>query len=129
MDRLTNFWSILQGILQDGKEIAVKRLASSSGQGIEEVKNEMILFSKLQHRNLARLLGYCIDKEEKLLVYEFMPNKSLDSFIFGWYQKAMLAHFFVNIRLVDCLLFQRVHIVFFVLFITYEFLIFLKNIS
>uniref|UniRef100_A0A0D9VWC9 Protein kinase domain-containing protein n=1 Tax=Leersia perrieri TaxID=77586 RepID=A0A0D9VWC9_9ORYZ len=76
------FGAVYKGILPDGREIAVKRLDKTSQQGEKELKNELLLVVKLRHNNLAKLYGVCLNGDEKLLVYEYLSNRSLDILLF-----------------------------------------------
>ncbi|KAL2518833.1 Protein kinase superfamily protein [Abeliophyllum distichum] len=76
------FGPVYKGKLGDGREIAVKKLSHSSGQGKKEFQNEAKLLARVQHKNVVNLLGYCVHGAEKLLVYEYVVNESIDKLLF-----------------------------------------------
>uniref|UniRef100_J3MM69 Protein kinase domain-containing protein n=1 Tax=Oryza brachyantha TaxID=4533 RepID=J3MM69_ORYBR len=77
------FGAVYQGFLKDQNiEIAIKRVAKGSTQGRKEYISEVKIISRLRHRNLVQLVGWCHENGEFLLVYEFMPNRSLDKHLY-----------------------------------------------
>ncbi|KAK2663214.1 hypothetical protein Ddye_001788 [Dipteronia dyeriana] len=84
------FGPVYKAVLSDGQEVAVKKLSKTSAQGYEEFKNEVMLTAKLQHVNLVRILGFCIEREEQMLIYEYMTNRSLDYYLLDPVKKYIL---------------------------------------
>ncbi|XP_024984699.1 G-type lectin S-receptor-like serine/threonine-protein kinase At4g27290 isoform X6 [Cynara cardunculus var. scolymus] len=84
------FGPVYKGVLESGQEIAVKKLSATSEQGYGEFYNEVVCAARLQHRNLVKLIGYCMDEDERILIYEYLPNKSLDLYLFDETKSSML---------------------------------------
>lgn len=85
------FGTVYKGELHDGTKIAVKRMESGvlAGKGLAEFKSEIAVLTKVRHRHLVALLGYCLDGNEKLLVYEYMPQGTLSRHLFNWVDEGL----------------------------------------
>ncbi|ESW13930.1 hypothetical protein PHAVU_008G238600 [Phaseolus vulgaris] len=85
------FGTVYRGELHDGTRIAVKRMecGAITGKGAAEFKSEIAVLTKVRHRHLVALLGYCLDGNEKLLVYEYMPQGTLSRHLFNWPEEGL----------------------------------------
>ncbi|XP_031099450.1 receptor protein kinase TMK1-like [Ipomoea triloba] len=85
------FGTVYGGELHDGTKIAVKRMESGvmGDKGLDEFKSEIAVLTKVRHRHLVALLGYCLDGNEKLLVYEYMPQGTLSRYLFDWKKEGL----------------------------------------
>lgn len=77
------FGYVHKGILPNGKEVAIKQLKAGSGQGEREFQAEVEIISRVHHRHLVSLVGYCITGHQRLLVYEFVPNNTMEFHLHG----------------------------------------------
>lgn len=87
------FGCVYKGWLRDRRLVAVKKLKAGSGQGDREFRSEVEIISRVHHRHLVSLVGYCITEEEKILMYEFVPNRTLNHHLHG---NLSFQHFIVN---------------------------------
>ncbi|GLT63591.1 hypothetical protein SLA2020_361470 [Shorea laevis] len=85
------FGTVYKGELHNGTRIAVKRMESSimNEKALAEFKSEIVVLTKVRHRNLTALLGYCLDENERLLVYEYMPQGTLSRHLFNWKEEGL----------------------------------------
>ncbi|XVF43451.1 hypothetical protein PTKIN_Ptkin02bG0041100 [Pterospermum kingtungense] len=85
------FGTVYKGELHDGTKIAVKRMESGvvSEKGLAEFKSEIAVLTKVRHRHLVTLLGYCLEGNERLLVYEYMPQGTLSRLLFNWKEEGL----------------------------------------
>lgn len=90
------FWcfvlQVYSGVLDNGTQVAVKRAQEGSMQGAEEFKNEIELLSRVHHKNLLGLVGYCYEHGEQMLVYEFMMNGTVTEWLRGKLQALFILH-------------------------------------
>lgn len=83
------FGCVFKGTLGDGKVVAVKQLKDGGGQGEREFQAEVEIISRVHHRHLVSLVGYCIHGDQRLLVYEYVPNKTLELHLHGGNRPAL----------------------------------------
>ncbi|CAL5396825.1 unnamed protein product [Camellia sinensis] len=85
------FGKVYKGVFNDGTKIAVKRMESGvvSDKGLDEFNSKIAVLTKVRHRHLVSLLGYCLDGNERLLVYEYMPQGTLSRHLFHWNEEGL----------------------------------------